>query len=140
MENKSSITSLMSAFGRAFHAQTEEYPVFRDDLARELMTEEEYAAVRQYILEGANFFEPEYSAGDCTDTEIIRKIVNTHIAPSPLCRAAYTENALKTAVITGTEQYVILGAGLDTFAFREREFLAKHKVYEADHPATGAIK
>lgn len=140
MENRSSITSLMSAFGRAFHAQTEEHPVFRDDLVRELITEEEYAAVRQYILEGANFFEPEYSAGDCTDTEIIRKIVNTHIAPSPLCRAAYTENALKTAVITGTEQYVILGAGLDTFAFREREFLSKHKVYEADHPATGSDK
>ena len=73
MENRSSITSLMSAFGRAFHAETEEHPVFRDDLARELMTEEEYAAVRQYILEGANFFEPEYSAGDCTDTEISEK-------------------------------------------------------------------
>lgn len=66
--------------------------------------------------------------------------MNTHIAPSPLCRAAYTEQALKTAALTGTEQYVILGAGLDTFAFREPEFLSKHRVFEVDHPLTQADK
>ena len=45
--------------------------------------------------------------------ELLRKIVNVHIAPSPLCRAAYTEQALKTAVLAGTKQYVILGAGMN---------------------------
>ena len=59
---------------------------------------------------------------------------------SPLCRAAYTEKVLKTAVLTGTKQYVILGAGMDTFAFREPEFLAKHRVFEVDHPLTQADK
>ena len=44
--------------------------------------------------------------------------------------------ALKAAVLTGTKQYVILGAGMDTFAFREGEFLAKHQVFEVDHPLT----
>ncbi len=66
--------------------------------------------------------------------------MNTHIAPSPLCRAAYTERSLKTAVLTGTDQYVILGAGLDTFAFREKDFISKHRVFEADHPLTQADK
>lgn len=37
---------------------------------------------------------------------------------------------------TGAEQYVILGAGLDTFAFREQEFLKRYEVFELDHPLT----
>lgn len=69
---------------------------------------------------------------------MLRRLVNVHIAPSPLCRAAYTERVLKAEALNGTEQYVILGAGLDTFAFRETEFLSKHKVFEADHPLTPA--
>ena len=66
--------------------------------------------------------------------------MNIHIAPSPLCRAAYTEQALRSAAMTGTKQYVILGAGLDTFAFRETEFLSKHRVFEVDHPLTQTDK
>ena len=45
MNNKASITALMSSFGRAFHAEYEDHPVFADHLAKELMTAEEYAAV-----------------------------------------------------------------------------------------------
>ena len=119
MENKSSITALMSAFGRAYHVESEEHPVFRDTLVRELMTDEEYAAVQSYILSGARFFEPECDPVAKPD-KLLRQIVNTHIAPSPLCRAAYTERSLKTAALTGTKQYVILGAGLDTFALVKR--------------------
>ena len=140
MENKSSITALMSSFGRAFHAENEKAPVFGDTLAKELMTEEEYEAVQGYVLGGAKFFEPEIDASKQAPKDLLRKFVNVHIAPSPLCRAAYTEQALKTAVLTGTTQYVILGAGLDTFAFREKAFLEKYKVFEVDHPATQADK
>lgn len=52
MERKASITALMSSFGRAFHAEHEEHPVLADHLARELMTDEEYAAVQSDILGG----------------------------------------------------------------------------------------
>lgn len=38
MQNKSSITALMSSFGRAFHAEREKHPVFSNNLARDLMT------------------------------------------------------------------------------------------------------
>ena len=140
MNNKASITALMSSFGRAFHAENEEHPVFADHLAKELMTAEEYAAVGSYILGGAQFFETDIDPAAWEPKELLRRLVNVHIAPSPLCRAAYTEQALKTAVRTGTEQYVILGAGLDTFAFREKEFLSKHKVFEVDHPLTQSDK
>lgn len=136
MNNKASVTALMSSFGRAFHAENEEHPVFADHLARKLMTTEEYAAVQNYILDGAQFFEPEIDSANQEPKELLRRLVNVHIAPSPLCRAAYTEQTLKTAIRTGTKQYVMLGAGMDTFAFREKEFLAKYKVFEVDHPLT----
>ena len=140
MNNKASITALMSSFGRAFHAENEDHPVFADHHAKELMTAEEYSAVQGYILGGAQFFEPEIDPAEQTPKELLRQLINTHIAPSPLCRAAYTEKSLKTAVLTGTKQYVILGAGMDTFAFREPEFLAKYRVFEVDHPLTQADK
>lgn len=140
MNNKASIPALMSSFGRAFHAENEEHPVFADYLAKGLMTEEEYAAVGSYIIGGARFFEPETDPEKQEPRELLRRLVNVHIAPSPLCRAAYTEQALKAAALTGTGQYVILGAGLDTFAFREKEFSSKHRVFEVDRPPTQADK
>lgn len=140
MNNHASITALMSSFGRAFHAENEEHPVFADHLAKELMTADEYAAVQGYVLGGAQFFEPEIDPAALQPKELLRRLVNVHIAPSPLCRAAHTEQALKTAVLTGTKQYVILGAGMDTFAFRELEFLSKYRVFEVDHPLTQADK
>ncbi len=140
MKDKASMTALMSSFGRAFHAENEEHPVFADRLTKDLMTAEEYAAVQGYLLGGAQFFEPELDPATQAPGELLRRLVNVHIAPSPLCRAAYTEQALRAAALTGTEQYVILGAGLDTFAFREEEFLATHRVFEVDHPLTQADK
>lgn len=136
MNNKASITALMSSFGRAFYAENEKSPVFADYLAKKLMTEEEYQAVRGYILGGAKFFEPGTDTEKQDPNELLRTLVNVHIVPSPLCRSTYAEQSLKTAVMTGTKQYVILGAGLDTFAFRNADFLAKYRVFEVDHPLT----
>ncbi len=125
-----------------FHAERAEHPVFSDRLAKDLMTEEEYAAVGGYLLGGVPFFEPELDTGkqEQEPGELLRRLVNVHVAPSPLCRAAYTERALKTAVLTGTEQYVMLGAGLDTFTFREPEFPVKFRAFEVDHPLTQTDK
>ena len=140
MNNKSSITALMSSFGRAFHTENETHPVLKDALARKLMTAEEYDAVKGYILSGAKFFEPDSDPSTSEPGELLRGLVNTHIAPSPLCRSAYTERKSENAVRTGTKQYVILGAGLDTFAFREKEQLSGCRVFEVDHPLTQADK
>lgn len=137
-ENQASITALLSAFCRAYHAEHEAHPVFCDSMAKKLMTDDEYAAIGRYILSGADFFEPGKSAAP--NDETLRRIVNTALAPTPLCRAAYCEAALRTAVRTGTEQYVILGAGLDTFALRNPAFAAKYGVFEVDRPVTQADK
>lgn len=42
MNNKASITALMSAFGRAWHTEHEGNPIFADYKAKALLTDEEY--------------------------------------------------------------------------------------------------
>lgn len=133
MKNEASITSLMSAFGRAYHSANESNPVFDDFEARSLISDEEYEKIGNYILGGIDFFAPDKKGAFKNDNEALAYLVNTQIAPTPLARAKYCESALKTAVMTGAEQYVILGAGLDTFALREPDFI---KVFEVDHPLT----
>ncbi len=59
MENKASMTSLMSAFGRAYHNAHARDPIFRDTMAGELMTDAEYHAIGGYILSGIDFFAPD---------------------------------------------------------------------------------
>lgn len=136
MNNETSITALMSAFGRAYHTEHAKEPIFADRKARELMTDEEYGMIAAYILGGMDFFALDKKDSFANNEEALMYLVNTQIAPTPLARAAFCEDALKTAVSTGAEQYVILGAGMDTFAFREPEFLEKFEVYEVDHPLT----
>jgi len=51
-----------------------------------------------------------------------------------VARSRYAEDNLRRAVASGVDQYVLLGAGLDTFAYRNPH--AKLRVFEVDHPAT----
>jgi len=55
-------------------------------------------------------------------------------------RSRYTEDRLTAAVARGVDQYVILGAGLDTFAYRSPFAETALRVFEMDHPATQAWK
>jgi methyltransferase (TIGR00027 family) len=55
-------------------------------------------------------------------------------------RNRYAEDELARAVEHGTSQYVILGAGLDSFAYRRSDLLPTLDVYEVDHPASHAWK
>jgi methyltransferase (TIGR00027 family) len=51
-------------------------------------------------------------------------------------RSRYAEDQLALAVAGGVRQYVVLGAGLDTFAYRNPFQSSGLHVFEVDHPAT----
>ncbi len=53
-------------------------------------------------------------------------------------RSRFAEDELAAAIARGASQYVILGAGLDTFAYRNPYSPAQLRVFEVDHPATQA--
>ena len=57
-----------------------------------------------------------------------------------VARARFIEDLVVEAVGRGVGQYVILGAGLDTFAQRRPELAARLRVFEVDQPATQAWK
>ena len=52
-------------------------------------------------------------------------------------RSRYAEDRLAAGAFT---QYVILGAGLDSFAWRRPDLLRSVRVFEVDHPASQAWK
>jgi methyltransferase (TIGR00027 family) len=55
-------------------------------------------------------------------------------------RSRYAEDEFARAVQRGVRQYVILGAGLDTFAYRNPYPGAVLRVFEVDHPSTQSWK
>jgi methyltransferase (TIGR00027 family) len=60
--------------------------------------------------------------------------------PVTLSRSRYTEDCLEEAVRRGVRQYVILGAGLDSFALRHLDLQDRLRVFEVDHPSSQAWK
>ena len=55
-------------------------------------------------------------------------------------RARFTEDIVEQAAASGVGQYVILGAGLDSFAWRRNDLPGRLRVFEVDHPATQSWK
>ena len=55
-------------------------------------------------------------------------------------RSRFAEDTLMDAVEEGVEQYVLLGAGLDTFAYRQPPWARRLTIIEVDQPATQAAK
>ncbi len=138
--NKSSVTALITAYGRAYHSINESPKIFDDFLAKQMITEEEYEGISNNLSGGINFCVPD-KAELCKDKEAaLKMVIQNQIAPISLSRSRYTEEMLKTAVKFGVKQYVILGAGFDTFAFRNKELLNSIEIFELDFPATQELK
>ncbi|WP_338136488.1 class I SAM-dependent methyltransferase [Brevibacillus agri] len=57
---------------------------------------------------------------------------------SIVARARFVEDLVSEQADQGVTQYVILGAGLDTFAQRRPEIAANIRVFEIDQPETQA--
>jgi methyltransferase (TIGR00027 family) len=109
-EGEASRTAFGAAAHRAAH-QDDEPRIFTDPLARRILGDVEL---------------PERAES--------RPRLRLFIA----VRHRFAEDSLAAAVARGTRQVVVLGAGLDTFAYRNP--FRETAVFEVDHPATGAWK
>ena len=119
---RSSQSAQMVALVRAAHALFDAPPVFDDRLALDLVDPE----FRPHLDQ---FREPE------RQDPIARK----GRAYIPF-RQRTAEETLEAGYARGIRQYVILGAGLDSYAFRQPEGRADLRIFEVDHPATQARK
>jgi methyltransferase (TIGR00027 family) len=117
-ENQPSRTAQGAAMHRALHQLVDRPPIFADPLAIKIIGQDAAAALGGTIEDGMR-----RSPG-------LRAFIAT--------RSRFTEDCLEAAMARGVRQYVLLGAGLDTFAYRSsREGL---RIFEIDHPATQGWK
>lgn len=140
-ENQYSRTAMMTAFCRGYHALYDDPKIFDDSLAHRIIPEEVRAGLEQYIVAALKSANPEFFASLPDRAAAVGWVIRNNF-PTPLflSRARYTEDTLETAVKQGVKQYVILGAGMDTFAFRRKELMEQLQVFEIDHPATQVFK
>ncbi|MBA5687012.1 class I SAM-dependent methyltransferase [Rugamonas apoptosis] len=112
-------SALAVAMLRAAHQLLDQPPLFNDPVALSILGPEHEAAVRA----GPNQFD----VG-------IRRMVRMAMA----VRSRLAEDELAQAVARGVTQYVVLGAGLDSYGWRSHP--PGLQVFEVDHPATQAWK
>lgn len=55
-------------------------------------------------------------------------------------RSRFSEDSLRKAVDAGVRQFVVLGAGFDTFAYRQPRWSRELRIFEVDHPASQDFK
>lgn len=128
VQNQESYTAKLCAFARAWHSNTARQKIFDDYLAYDLMGWETYEAVKQQII-------TDYTNGTRED---FARFINHYFAPIPLSRMRFTESRLRRFAENEPVQYVICGAGADSFSFRNTN--AQIEVFEVDHPDTQRYK
>ncbi|MEU1521775.1 class I SAM-dependent methyltransferase [Nocardia rhamnosiphila] len=114
-------TALITAYARAYHQIADHPPIFPDPLAARLL-----GVTAEELTESGTTDSLGLAVGDRS-----RRLFFA-------ARARFAEDAVAAAVATGVRQVVILGAGLDTFAYRNPS--PDLRVFEVDHPATQAWK
>jgi methyltransferase (TIGR00027 family) len=121
VKDQSSLTAHRVALSRAAHQIFDRPPVLEDPVALAIVGEAGVAQIRAAAL-------------------------RYHLPPARYLRAflvarsRIAEETLAEAVRRGVRQYVVLGAGLDTFAYRNPYSVTQLRIFEVDHPATQAWK
>jgi len=115
-----------AVLGRASHALHADAPILDDTWAVRLLGPESQAEAR----------DPESTA---------RAVERAGFDPAPvlalnLGSLRYAEDEVDRCVRDGVAQYVILGAGFDTFALRRDDLRGRLRVYEVDYPDVQALK
>lgn len=138
--NKGSLTALVSCFARGYHALNSSQPIFNDFIAKTLLKDEEKELIASNWANSIAFFDQGKSETMKNQDEKLEWVMNTQCIPQLVSRGRYAEDGLIAAIGRGVRQYVILGAGLDTFAFRQENLPDNFIIYEVDHPLTQAFK
>jgi methyltransferase (TIGR00027 family) len=106
-------TAVRTALWRALHVQVDAKPyVFEDEIGLKLISLQNDSQIRQ-------------------DTKFAQRFRASIVA-----RARFIEDLIIEQSRQGIIQYVILGAGLDTFAQRRPDIASKLQIYEIDQPET----
>jgi methyltransferase (TIGR00027 family) len=137
-EGRASRTAIATAYFRAHHCAHASPKIFEDSLAGALLSAKEREAVERFLLEGLEKHNPELAQSGADRATRLGYALRALVVV--LSRARYTEDWLAEAMRDGVSQYVVIGAGLDTFALRRPDLQDRLRIIEIDHPATQTSK
>src|SRR5690349_19551117 len=110
--NRASITALVTAYCRAYHAIHDAPKIFDDFLADQMFTPEEHTAFNHNLAARLQVIDPELAATNPDEPTALARVMQIHHGPITLSRSRYTEDCLELAIDReGIQQYVLLGAG-----------------------------
>ncbi len=121
-EDQASRTAQRVATHRAAHQLLDDPRVLDDPLAVDILGPEAAAALTA---------DPQSA---------VTSAVSPRLRAFTVARSRFAEDQLAAGMEHGVGQYVLLGAGLDTFAYRNPHPAGTLRVFEVDHPATQARK
>lgn len=126
-EGQSSRTAEAAAALRANHFKNTVSPVFSDPYAFELTSKGWKKLLSSQLLV------------KLMNSAVLNRTLGL-LTGQVVGRSRYAEDLLDQAVQQNTQQYVLVGAGLDSFALRESHHYPALKIFEVDHPDTQAAK
>lgn len=134
-----SITAMSTSRMRALHTRCDPQPVLDDPWGDRLVPASLLvAAVTQRVA--ASQRPPVVASADELERAADQLLRASPAFTNVILRSRYTEDALRAALASGVRQYVLLGAGFDSYALRLPPEAEDVTVIEIDHPATQTLK
>jgi len=130
-----SSTALVVSLMRAVHSRTAPLPLINDPWGDRLIPESMIAAIGQSLFAASGA-----DGGDAAPEDVDAVLRASPANANVVLRSRYTEDALQDAVARGVSQYVLIGAGMDSYALRVPAGAEHVRIFEVDHPATQAFK
>lgn len=144
MDTDGSMTAKLCLFARAAHS-SEKDPLFNDNIASKFISKKDFNRLARFISTGyrKSTLSAGAQAGPVPEKQLsaqqICGQVDCYFSPILMPRLAFTEQKLSEfAAVHKKVQYVILGAGMETFAFRNQN--PDIAILELDHPYTQNFK
>jgi len=135
--SKASHTALATSLMRALHTRSDPAPLLDDPWGDRLVPESVQAGLRERAMAR---LDPALRA-DAAPGKVLDAAMRENGAyAGVILRSRYTEDMLEAAVARGITQYVLIGAGFDSFVCRRPAWADGLQIYEVDHPATQQLK
>ncbi|MFC5500089.1 class I SAM-dependent methyltransferase [Caenimonas terrae] len=132
-------TALITALMRSLHGRLDPLPLLQDPWGERLVPSSVREAVARRALERLPQASRAAAAADLPSLAD-RTLRATSSYTGVITRSRFTEDALHQAVARGVRQYVLVGAGFDSYALRVPAAARDLRIYEVDHPATQSHK
>ena len=132
-------TALATSLMRAVHTRLDPHPLIDDPWGDRLVPDSARELFRESVLARMGI-EAREKALTSPENILDESLLRSRAYANVVTRTRYAEDALQQAVAKGIKQYVLIGAGFDSFALRRPGFAQGLQIYEIDFPSTQGLK